>query len=42
MMPYFHGLLIQSHGMISALMIYGHLDKFGVGRTGIVDKVKRC
>ena len=23
MIPYFHALLIQRHGMISALMIYG-------------------
>ena len=24
MIPYFHALFIQRHGMISALMIYGH------------------
>ena len=27
MIPYFHALFIQRHGMISALMIYGHSGK---------------
>ena len=26
MIPYFHALFIQRHGMISALMIYGRFD----------------
>ena len=28
MIPYFQALFIQRHGMISALMIYGHLNQY--------------
>ena len=30
MIPYFHALFIQRHGMISALMIYGRTDKLNL------------
>ena len=39
MIPYFHALLIQRHGMISALMIYGRADpEGGTGRADPPEK----
>ena len=34
MIPYFHALFIQRHGMISALMIYGRINE-----TEQIDKI---